>query len=233
MFTAKLPGVSGIFRIMLMAVMLAVSAGCQNLASDDAKVVSQLKSGSIITFGRYPQTESGEVKPIEWRVLEVKDNKALLLADKGLAGIPYNVQKMPVTWKTSSIRQWLNSDFYNAAFSESEKSRVSVTDLKNPDNPEFGTNGGDDTRDRIFLLSLDEAEWYLMYDADRVIKATPYADQNCVFVSSAGRSFWWLRSPGHDQYFASIVKGGGELYPSGNSISTCHIAARPALWIKL
>ena len=213
--------------------MLAVSAGCQTPVSDDVKAASQLKAGSIITFGRYPQTESGEIKPIEWRVLEVKDNKVLLLADKGLAGIPYNVQKMPVTWKTSSIRQWLNADFYNAAFNESEKSRVAVTDLKNPDNPEFGTRGGDDTRDRIFLLSPDEAEWYLMYDADRVMKPTLYADKHCVYVSSSGNSWWWLRSPGDMPNLASRVGGDGAFYLRGHIVSTCHIAARPALWIKL
>lgn len=235
MFIAKLPGVSGVFRIMLMAVMLAVSAGCQNLASDDAKVVSQLKSGSIITFGRYPQTESGEIKPIEWRVLEVKDNKALLLADKGLDAVPYNTKFAEVTWKTSSIRQWLNVDFYNAAFNESEKSRIAVTDLKNHDNPEFGTKGGGDTRDRIFLLSIDEVNQYFIHDAERALKPTPYAVKRGTYAVEKfqSSSTWWLRSPGRDQYYASHVYANGILYQHGRFVSLDYHAARPALWIEL
>ena len=232
MFTAKLPGVSGVFRIMLLAVMLAVSAGCQNLVSDDAKSVSQLKAGSIITFGRYPQTESGEVKPIEWRVLEVKDNKALLLADKGLDAVPYDTRFAEVTWKTSSIRQWLNTDFYNAAFNESEKSRIAITVLKNPDNPKYGTPGGGDTRDRIFLLSLDEAEWYIMYDAGRVLKPTPYAVERGIYLVEKTPK-WWLRSPGLDQTAASNVSVDGSLKLSGYFVHYDGLAVRPALWLIL
>ena len=83
------------------------------LCVGDAFAWGSVKAGSIMTFGKYPQTALGEIKPIEWRVLEVKDNKALLLADKGLDAVPYHVEYSDITWKNSTIRQWLNSDFYN------------------------------------------------------------------------------------------------------------------------
>ena len=241
MFTAKLPGVSGVFRVML-----AVSAGCQTPVSDDVKAASQLKAGSIITFGRYPQTESGEIKPIEWRVLEVKDNKALLLADKGLDTIPYDLKYAYVTWETSSVRQWLNTDFYNAAFNGSEKSRIAIAVLKNPDNPKNGTSGGGDTSDRIFLLSLDEVRWYFNQDGTErisripyavnggILKATPYAVKKGTWVSSdeLQSSWWWLRSPGMFQDWASTVLHNGMLdfggfpnYEKGGTV-------RPALWVR-
>ncbi len=228
MFIAKLPGVSGVFRIMLLAVMLAVSAGCQLLASNE------ITAGSVIAFGRYPQTESGEIKPIEWHVMEVKGNMALLLADKGLDAVLYNTKWVDVTWETSFVRQWLNTDFYNAAFNDSEKSRIAIAVLKNPDNPKNGTSGGGDTSDRIFLLSLDEAGRYFMHDAERVLMPTPYAVKRNVWKSEySGKSYWWLRSPGRYRDAASYVDPTGELDSSGHFVSFNYLAVRPALWIKL
>ncbi len=229
MFIAKLPGVSGVFRIMLLAVMLAVSAGCQNrlIALDG------VKAGDVITFGRYPQTESGGIKPIEWRVLEVKGNMALLLADKGLDSIPYNLKYADVTWETSHIRWWLNMYFLNTAFTNSEQYSIAVTVLKNPDNLKYGTKGGYDTSDRIFLLSLDEAERYFMRDADRVLKPTPYTVKRGAWVSKRSQStWWWLRSPGDAPYEAALVYADGMLLPDGRTVSFTFIPVRPALWVR-
>ena len=223
----KIPRVLIALRNVILAVLFFIFAG-------NAFAFDGVKEGSIISFGRYPQTASGDVKPIEWRVLEVKDNKAFLLADKGLDAVPYNTELVDVTWKTSSIRQWLNTDFYNVAFNDSEKSRIVITVLKNPDSPKFGTKGGGDTRDRIFLLSLDEAEWYLMYDAERVLKPTPYAIKRGAWVyEKLQSSFWWLRSPGGNQNDVSDISLDGVLNPYGGLVGNDCNAVRPALWIIL
>ncbi len=223
----KMPGVLITLRNVLLAVLFFIFTG-------NAFAWGDVKAGSVITFGRYPQTESGEVKPIEWRVLEVKDGKAFLLADKGLDAVPYNTKNEEITWKNSSIRQWLNTDFYNTAFNDSEKSRIAITVLKNPDNPKYGTEGGGDTRDRIFLLSLDEAEWYLMYDAERRLNPTSYAVKRGAYVDERyWSSWWWLRSPGFDQGDASFVSAVGTLCPSGNYVGNDYYAVRPALWVNL
>ena len=222
-----MPGVFTVLRNMLLAALFFFFAG-------NAFAWGDVKAGSVITFGRYPQTESGEILPIKWRVLEVKDGKAFLLADACLYAVPYNTELEPVTWKTSSIRQWLNTDFYNAAFNDSEKSRIAITVLKNPDNPKYGTPGGGDTRDRIFLLSLDEADWYLMYNAERILQPTPYAVKNGAVVNALWTIYWWLRSPGADQFNASGVGVGGGLNTHGVRVDLDYTAAvRPALWIDL
>lgn len=230
MFIAKLPGVSGVFRIMLLAVMLVVSTACQNRLI----VLDGVKAGDVITFGRYPQTESGGIKPIEWRVLEVKGNMALLLAHKGLDAVPYNATLSDVTWETSYIRGWLNFYFLNTAFTDSEQYSIAVTALKNPDNSEYGIDGGRDTSDRIFLLSLDEAKRYFMLDAERVLMPTSYAVKKGVRYSRGLMlsSPWWLRSPGRFESFASYVKDDGVLYPHGTVVNFDHIAVRPALWVR-
>ena len=234
-FLGKLFIVSVLFGFSLLAVLFF--AGVMNpteLSSILRPLISDVKVGSIITFGRYPQTESGDIKPIEWRVLEVKDNKAFLLADKRLKTVPYNTEFVKVTWKTSSIRQWLNTDFYNEAFNDSEKSRISITVLENPDNPKYGTDGGGETSDRIFLLSLDEAERYFKYDSERVLKLTPYdVKRGAVVNEKLQPYFWWLRSPGINQYDASIVDKGGALDTFGYGVSDVSIDVRPALWLNL
>ena len=71
-----------------------------------------------IKFGSYPQTVKGIVRPIEWQVLDVQDNKALLISKFGLDVQPYNNTKAKVTWDTCSLRSWLNKDFLNMLIQE-------------------------------------------------------------------------------------------------------------------
>ncbi len=190
-------------------------------AWDDVKV------GSVITLGRYPQTASEEIKPIEWRVLEIKDSKALLLADKGLDVAPYNTEWEPVSWKTCTIRQWLNADFYNKAFNDSEKSRIVITVVNVSDFPEIYKDAAKFngiTNDRIFLLSADEVGKYFKNDDELRVKLTAYAD------SKDGSSGWWLRSRGYSIEDAMI----SEIFIArvSDMVHVKHVV-RPALWVNL
>ena len=47
-------------------------------------------------------------EPIKWRVLEVNESQALLLADIILDSQIYNAVTTDMTWKYSTIRSWLN-----------------------------------------------------------------------------------------------------------------------------
>ena len=80
---------------------------------------------------------------------------------------PYNTESTEVTWETCSLRQWLNNDFYNTAFNESERKLIETTTLSNPDNP-FGGKGGNNTDDKVFCLSMEEVYSYLdiLYETD-------------------------------------------------------------------
>ncbi len=223
-----MPGVLITLRNALLAVLFFIFAG-------NAFAWGDVKAGSVITFGRYPQTASGDVLPIVWRVLEVKDGKAFLLSEKGLDAVPFHAGKEGAAWKDSSIRQWLNTDFLNAAFDDSEKTSILVTVLKNPDNPLHGTPGGGDTEDRIFLLSLDEAARYFSDDAERTLFPTPYAVKRGALARQkmSGSAFWWLRTPGRNHGFASCVRSGGMMIPMGCLVNIGRSAVRPALWIGL
>ena len=223
--------ISTIFlRNTIFAVMFFLFAG-------NAFALTDVEEGSIITFGRYPQTASNEIKPIEWRVLEIKDNKALLIADKGLDVVhnTNNTESENVTWKTSSIRQWLNTVFYNTAFNEYEKSRIAITIQKNPDNLESSTESEDETRDLIFLLSIDDAERYFMDDTETVQKVTPYAVKRGAYLREnlPSATFWWIKSPGLYQYYTSFVNAIGTRRLGGKRVYYVFFAIRPALWINL
>ena len=224
----KMPNAFAVIGYALLAV-LASAAG--NAGAGD-----EIRPGAVISFGKYPMTAFGEVLPIEWRVLDEKDGRYLLLSDRGIDAVPFSSENREASWKTSSVRQWLNNDFYNAAFDDSEKARISVTVLENPGNPLYKTPGGEDTEDRIFLLSFDEAERYFSDDAERTLTPTPYAVKNGALTSGKkpGSSFWWLRTPGRSYGYAACIRSGGMRIPvPGCLVNNGRIAVRPALWADL
>ena len=103
----------------------------------------------------------------------------------------------------------------------------------NDDNPTYGTNGGNNTTDRIFLLSIEEANNYFLSDSARAVKATAYAVSQGVYVSPTNNnsSWWWLRSSGiYSSLAARLITYGG-IDADGNSVSSSIIGVRPALWI--
>ena len=152
-----------------------------------------------------------------WRALEVdrEAETAILIAEESVCDKAYHDKTENVTWEQCSLRKWLNGEYYEKTFSEEEKAAIQECELKNPDNPKYGAKGGNDTRDRVFLLSIDEAEKYFKDDMDR-----------------ATGSWWWLRSPGGEQNYASIVLGDGVL-GSYTSAGIHKITVRPAFRINL
>ena len=86
----------------------------------------------------------------------LKMEKPFLLSDVILDKQAYNENDEYITWKESSLRAWLNDKFMNRAFSDEEKEKINITEIINQDNPVYGTEGGNNTFDKIFLLSLSE-----------------------------------------------------------------------------
>ena len=100
---------------------------------------------------------------------------ALIVSEYALDARAYNEDYESVMWATCTLRKWLNGEFYDTAFNEEEKGLIALTKVKNADNPKYGTDGGKDTEDRVFLLSLGEAERYFEDDEDRRAFPTEYA----------------------------------------------------------
>ena len=207
---------------------------------------STLADFRMVKYGHYPQMEDGtDSTPIEWLVLEVDEEKhrALLLSRHGLDSKSYNDEDEPVTWETCTLRTWLNEAFLDAAFTDREQSFILQTQTdnsKSQGNSEWDdSDGGNDTKDRIFLLSFAEAMNYFENDSVRRCAATPYAvAQGAVIddgyvVDGIDSGWWWLRSPGYDQSFAALVDFDGSLDDQDIDVPSDGGCVRPAFWINL
>lgn len=203
-----------------------------------------MKIGDKISFGSYV-----------WRVLEIENNRALILTEDIVDQHVYHTQKGDVTWAESAIRHYLNGAFYET-FTEDEKSRIVTVTNKNEDNPWFGATGGVETQDRIFLLSLEEVVYKYFGDSSKnLLKRSPKQaywfqrkDENNGQRKSSYRGYswwWWLRSPGRSNRRAVYIHGDGNIGIQGNgtykySSNTLHRLSRdnsggvrPALWLAL
>ena len=195
------------------------------------------KVGDYVSFGAYEQdnnTSNGK-EDIEWRVLEVKDGKALVISKDALDCQPYDTSDTDVTWETCTLRKWLNNDFINAAFSAYEKAKIPTVTVSADKNPKFSTNPGNATQDQVFLLSITEA------NKDYIVRLwcrpTDYAVAKGASVDSSYCE-WWLRSPGISQdnaayvYYSAYVHDGA-VNEFGSDVNSDTFAVRPALWIDL
>ncbi len=227
----------------------------------NAEDPQKVSAGDIITFGRYEQDNIPDNGPeaIEWMVLDVQDGKALLLSKYGLETKKYNAGDYDITWERCTLRDWLNNDFLNQAFSMEEQSAIPVTEVDNSDAQGFDftavseiadqTIGGNNTEDKIFLLSCAEASRYLDVkihsehnDINMMSLAAPttyaftqgaFYDQYFGHMTADGvpATRWWLRSPGGSQFRASFVYINGFLYES--PVASDAITVRPALWLDM
>ena len=192
--------------------------------------------GQIITFGRYEQDNNLEngPEPIEWIILDVQDGKRLLISKYGLDCQPYHQSHGKTTWAYSSLRNWLNSTFLKTAFITSEQNVIlnaTVDNNSSQGNSNWNTIGGNNTIDRIFLLSYAEANQYFDSDDDRISQATDYAKGQGAHINSSNDScWWWLRSPGSNQDDAADVGAGGAL-GYNTAVNYDGDTVRPAIWI--
>ena len=219
----------------------------------EADEAAEVSVGDHVFFGTFPQTEDGtDNTPIEWRVLDVQDNQALLLSVYGLDARPFNTEwSEDVTWENCTLRAWLNDDFLNRAFTAEEQSAIPVTTVENGREQSFGGYTHfycDDTQDKIFLLSYAEVHKYLgvvfweISDDTNVksrVAATDYAKSAGAewrredFWTQEGKkaTWWWLRSPGLVRGNAARVIWRGSL--CNRKVNTANGCVRPALWVNL
>ena len=204
-----------------------------------ASGIAPANAGDIITFGTYEQDNNtgNGAEPIEWLVLDNQGDRMLVISRYGLDCQPYNEADIgEVTWEICTLRSWLNSEFYNTAFNDSEKASIRTTTLSNPDSL-YGGSGGNATNDNVFCLSIEEAKAYFGADdskehnSARATKPTAYAVARGA-TEFDGNCWWWLRSPGYLDDVARVIED-GYIYEGGLDIGYIYSAVRPALWIGL
>ncbi len=202
-----------------------------NLPAKDAVV----RKGSIVRFGTYEQDmySKGSREPIEWIVLDVQDDNLFLISRYGLDCLTYASKNETVAWETSYVRSWLNDQFLNAAFSREERDGILVTLVDNSKSQgyiHYDRDGGNNTLDKIFLLSYAEAWNYFFQSSDRGCKPTKAAVKRGAFESSiSGNCPWWLRSPGYTTDYVACVDVDGN---RGGNLKYGKMAVRPAMWVN-
>ena len=126
-------------------------------AEYDEQPIIEVAIGDIMFFGNY-----------EWLVLDVQENQVLIIANNTIGHRRYHhTFGEGVTWEISEIREYLNYIFFYT-FSEEDRARILETTVINTNNPwnwldmhgYVSTPGGNNTTDRIFLLSIDEVLRY-------------------------------------------------------------------------
>lgn len=207
-----------------------------------ADTVKNASVGDTITFGAYEQdnnTSNGK-EAIEWTVLDKDGMSLLLISKQALDCQQYNTSYTDVTWESCSLRKWMNGTFLNKAFNAEEQAQIQNTTVSADKNPEYNTNPGNATTDKVFLLSINEVEKYFNSDEARKCAPTAYAKAQGAYTSDiyktasgAATCWWWLRSPGYNQNSAADVYNDGSVDFGGYIVNYGTDAVRPALWINL
>ena len=163
----------------------------------------------------------------------------MLISKYALDCQPYNTEWVDVTWETCSLRKWMNVTFLKKAFGEKEQEMIQTATVAADKNPEYATNPGNSTTDKVFLLSISEVEKYFASDGQRKCVPTKYALQQGAYTDDAymvngqATCWWWLRSPGSNQEDAATVDYSGWVLTIGYGVGGGDGCVRPALWINL
>nr|MCR4840546.1 DUF6273 domain-containing protein [Lachnospiraceae bacterium] len=225
-----------IVACIVFAVLLTVIIPKQKLKQQkleyQKKLLARAEVGSSVFFGSYEQdndTTNGK-EDIEWLVLAKEDNKMLVISKYALDGQQYDTSG-DATWETCSLRKWLNGTFINNAFSPVEQSMIQTTTVTADKNSYYSTLPGNNTTDKVFLLSITEVNQLHSSDIGRHCNGTAYCLAQGVSRSDYGTCIWWLRSPGRDSSHAALVDRYGDIVDY--DVQYDYVAVRPALWINL
>ena len=212
-----------IASIVLVGIIVGI---IMNLPPGSADIKSA-EVGDRVSFGNYKGSNG-------WIVLDKQDDKLLILSENAICDKEFNEERETVTWSTCSLRTWLNTEYLKQAFSERELESIADTSVYTEPSPGWrspvGENAyvdrlrsseGENTIDKVFLLSVEEAEKYFSNDEER--KTTTAKGENC---------WWWLRTTSTDCR-ATLVYYSGDIDYLGGEVNFEKFSVRPALWIDL
>ena len=237
-FIALLLTLTALF--MLCACSTSVGEGAVSTPIPFLNPFKKAKVGDYVSFGHYEQdndTANG-AEEIEWLVLDEKNDKLFVISryilDVKAYSLPKDINNDSTTWETCTVRAWLNDTFLNSAFNTDEQDIILTETVVNENYWNGTTPGGNDTRDKLFLLSYSELGKYLggsvSHEAN-MCKGSAYAKAQGLAVNESGYSFWWLRSPGDAGYKVETIWGDGTLNSSGSRAYDSRTGIRPVMWV--
>ena len=199
--------------------------------------VKSVNIGDTYIFGTYEQDNnlSNGSEEIEWQVLAKEGTRIFVISKYAIDCKPYNTTYTNITWEESSLREWLNNGFIEAAFSKEEQAMIPMVTVSPDEKYDSYGNLNSGTQEKVFLLSKQEAWDYFDSNDERKCQPTDYAISNGARKHDNINCNWWLRSRGYAQNFASVVNFHGEIPNVGSRVKPeefYEVSIRPVLWIE-
>lgn len=201
---------------------------------EELEMLPEAQIGDTVYFGMFYLGSVAKKERIPWIVADKKEGQILLVAADGLYGNYYQQEYKASSWEDSSIRSLLNDEFLYMGFSKKERKLIVNSEIMTEKNSQYGTEGGNITYDKIFLLSAEEAGKYFNDAESSKITPTAYAFRFGInYNSNKEGSWWWLRTMGKENNMAAVVSQDGEINLEGELVSVASGAVRPAIWVKV
>ena len=243
--------------LVLLALILCLSAiGCGgdpvetegSVSDDETEAVNEkprfegeaLSVGDTVTMGAYFDESDDEMVALKWNVIKVEKDRALVITEKAIDQLPFEKTAYKagtvINWESSSLREYLNGEFYDIAFTSKEKAKILNGDAEDAiaivtkSNIRTDLGACEDTYDKVFLLSADEAESIFADNKARQSKTTVYTIDSGARVEG-GNVAWWLRTMGETYDRAAVVSHDGSVNYTGYNVNFGSAAVRPCMWI--
>ena len=214
------------------------------------------KQENAVFIGSWPQTDENTPVPIEWQVLKEEEDRTLLITKDLIIYKPiYESEKYPTdyqeddsivfhrydimkenpefyTWKGGTLRTWLNTDFYDKAFTAEEKERIQTARYFGEVKKKKEYIPTEELEDKIFILSAGEATEFFKTNPKRkakwskLIKTKATAHYVAYWGDECGD--WWLRTDCGDGMLSFVSETGS----INKKYADMENSVRPAIWIK-
>lgn len=174
-------------------------------------------------------------EPIQWRIIGKKNGNYILMSEEILDSQQYHNELEAVSWKKSYMRSWLNDEFYKTAFTPSERKLLQKTKVSTPKNTAYGTSGSGAVKDKVYLLSVQEAAkkaYGFSSNNARKAKTTDYARAMGALTRKTGMGCWWPRTSGKNSKYAANILSSGKISYRGYKVTICD-GVRPVIQIKI
>lgn len=192
--------------------------------------------GDTVTFGTYEQDNNRRdgAENIQWIVLDKQDNQLMLISRYCLDSKPYNDTLEAINWEYCSLRQWLNEDFYNTAFTKEEQERIASVTNDNPEHDPYKTSSGRTTIDRVSVLSQEEANSLFTTVTERMAAPTAYAKAQGAYLNpKTSTGWWWLRTTSYLNDHVTYTTSLGGVSVNGREVTRQDAGVRPVIWITV
>lgn len=175
-------------------------------AADLEKAILKVaKKGSKVQFGK---------DGTEWTVIDKTDRAVLLAKYESEWKMLYHETEEPVSWETCDARAYLNGEYIDQLFTESEKTLILPTQVTAAYNTQYGTGqNAKATTDKLFILSSKEAAKYKKYLGSRVNNLR-------------------LRNPGKEETTTEFTTGMGKTIRYGFPVNEKGALIRPVMWVS-